>query len=81
MITRLYIDEYATRRPVALRRRIFKQKKGVANLPRPPSRDTIPLMGYLETPKWFLIFCKKCTTCTHKVHKARDIYFILLCMV
>jgi hypothetical protein len=48
------IDGCATRRAVALRRQIFKQKKGFANLslglnyhskalPQPPSRDTVPL--------------------------------------
>jgi hypothetical protein len=54
MITCFYIDGCATRRAVALKRRIFNQKKGFANLslglnyhskalPQPPSRDTVPL--------------------------------------
>jgi hypothetical protein len=48
------MDTYATQRAVALKQPIFKRKKGFANLslgliyhskalPRPPSRDTIPL--------------------------------------
>jgi hypothetical protein len=55
LITRFYINGCATRRAVALRRRIFKQKKWFANLslglnyhskalPQPPSRDTVPLI-------------------------------------
>jgi hypothetical protein len=62
LITRFYIDGRSTRRAVALRWRIFKRKKGFANLslgliyhskalPQPPSRDTIPLR-----------YCKKCST-------------------
>jgi hypothetical protein len=59
LMTRFYIDGCATRRAVALRRRIFKQKKGFANLslglnyhskalPQPPSRDTVPLIFVFE---------------------------------
>jgi hypothetical protein len=55
--TRFYIDGRSTRRAVALKRPIFKRKKGFANLslgliyhskalPQPPSRDTIPLSKY-----------------------------------
>jgi hypothetical protein len=54
LITRFYIDGCATRQAVALRQRIFKRKKGFANislgliyhskaLSQPPSRNTIPL--------------------------------------
>jgi hypothetical protein len=49
-----FLHRCATRRAVALRRRIFKPKKGFANLSlgliyhskalsQPPSRDTVPL--------------------------------------
>jgi hypothetical protein len=55
-MTRFYIDGRATRRAVALKRPIFKRKKGFANLslgliyhskalPQPPSRDTVPLIS------------------------------------
>jgi hypothetical protein len=58
-LLRTYIDGCATRRVVALRRRIFKWKKGFANLilglffhsralPQPPSRDTIPLSSVIN---------------------------------
>jgi hypothetical protein len=54
LITRFYIDGCATQRAVALKRPIFKRKKGFANLslgliyhskalPQPPSHDTVPL--------------------------------------
>jgi hypothetical protein len=63
--TCFYIDGCATRRAVALRRRIFKQKKGFANLslglnyhskafPQPPSRDTVPLRQYVDA--WALTY-------------------------
>jgi hypothetical protein len=55
----------ATRRAVALRRRIFKRKKGFAKLslgliyhskalPQPPSRDTVPLISLIfSSVSWF----------------------------
>jgi hypothetical protein len=70
LITRFHIYGYATRWAIALRRRIFKQKKGFANLslglnyhskalPQPPSRDTVPLKSYIVTVLQIVILKKK----------------------